>query len=212
MPTTPVYALRYPAPADPADVPTDMGELATDVENKLLTASSTYSTTPPATPVDGQLWAYPADTTNGVIWLFRYRTAATTYKWEYVGGSPLTSAVSTLETTTTTGSYVNLATVGPSVTVPRAGFYLTTGSAVITDSTTQSNAGIGVGIGDFSTQDVEAPANIAFAGAASAVSVTYRSSSALTASQEIRMKYRHLAAGQLGVFQRYLHVWPIRVS
>jgi len=35
MPTTPVYALRYPAATDPADVPTDMGELATDVESAL---------------------------------------------------------------------------------------------------------------------------------------------------------------------------------
>jgi hypothetical protein len=37
MPTTPVYALRYPAATDPADVPTDMGELATDVETALST-------------------------------------------------------------------------------------------------------------------------------------------------------------------------------
>lgn len=35
MPTTPTYALRYPAATDPADVPTDMGELATDVEAAL---------------------------------------------------------------------------------------------------------------------------------------------------------------------------------
>lgn len=32
MGTTPVLALRYPEPTDPADVPTDIHELATDVE------------------------------------------------------------------------------------------------------------------------------------------------------------------------------------
>jgi endosialidase-like protein len=36
MPTTPVHALRYPAPADPADVPADMGKLAADVDVALL--------------------------------------------------------------------------------------------------------------------------------------------------------------------------------
>jgi|SRR5262252_9844307 len=35
MGATPKYALRYPEPADPADVPTDMHELATDVEAAL---------------------------------------------------------------------------------------------------------------------------------------------------------------------------------
>jgi len=32
MPATPTYAFPYPAPADPADVPADMGELATRME------------------------------------------------------------------------------------------------------------------------------------------------------------------------------------
>jgi hypothetical protein len=33
MPTTPKYALPYPAPSDPADVPTDMGKLANAVDS-----------------------------------------------------------------------------------------------------------------------------------------------------------------------------------
>jgi hypothetical protein len=35
MGTTTKHALRYPEPTDPADVPTDMNELATDVDNAL---------------------------------------------------------------------------------------------------------------------------------------------------------------------------------
>jgi len=38
MPTTTVHALRYPAPTDPADVPSDMGKLASDVDVALLPA------------------------------------------------------------------------------------------------------------------------------------------------------------------------------
>ena len=36
MATTDIFALRSPAGADPADVPTDMGELASDVETALM--------------------------------------------------------------------------------------------------------------------------------------------------------------------------------
>lgn len=39
MGTTPIYALRYPEPTDPANVPTDMHELATDVETQLQALS-----------------------------------------------------------------------------------------------------------------------------------------------------------------------------
>jgi hypothetical protein len=39
MPTTPIYALPYPAPADPADVPLDMQELADRIEALLSPAS-----------------------------------------------------------------------------------------------------------------------------------------------------------------------------
>lgn len=36
MPSTPTYALPYPAETDPADVPTDMGKLATAVDTALV--------------------------------------------------------------------------------------------------------------------------------------------------------------------------------
>lgn len=47
-----------------------------------------YGATPPASPVDGQEWIYPADAI-GTLWLFRYDAAAPTYKWEFIGGSAL---------------------------------------------------------------------------------------------------------------------------
>ena len=39
MPTTPKLALPYPVPGDPADVPTDMGELAVAVDAKAASAN-----------------------------------------------------------------------------------------------------------------------------------------------------------------------------
>lgn len=61
MPTTPIYGLRYPAPSDPADVPTDMGELATDLETLLSTKAVVSNDTHAANEVpvwDGSAWVY----------------------------------------------------------------------------------------------------------------------------------------------------------
>jgi hypothetical protein len=77
----------------------------------------------PANPVDGQECYFIADVANGVIWHLRYRAASSSaYKWEVVGGPPLYSRVDTGEQTAST-SWVDLATVGPSITVPLAGDY-----------------------------------------------------------------------------------------
>lgn len=52
--------------------------------------SATYVTSLPSSPVDGQEIYYAADAANGVIWHLRYRAAAvTSYRWEFVGGTPL---------------------------------------------------------------------------------------------------------------------------
>jgi hypothetical protein len=80
-----------------------LAQLWTDTTNALLTLDAsgrvrtaqlrtTYSTTPPSSPVDGDLWVLPADATNGVMWTFRYRPASPhAYKWEFVGGLALRS-------------------------------------------------------------------------------------------------------------------------
>ena len=41
----------------------------------------------PRSPVDGDIHVYPADTTNGVMWMFMYRSAVN--DWEFIGGSAL---------------------------------------------------------------------------------------------------------------------------
>jgi hypothetical protein len=75
MPVTAKYALRYPAPADPADVPTDMGELAVDVEAALTGTSlvGTYAARPAATAVKAGTVYYATDAlgtfrSDGTAW------------------------------------------------------------------------------------------------------------------------------------------------
>jgi hypothetical protein len=78
----------------------------------------------PGSPVDGQEVYYVADATNGVIWHLRYNAgSASAYKWEFVGGPDLYAEVQTGEGTAS-ATFADLATVGPSITVPLAGDYL----------------------------------------------------------------------------------------
>jgi hypothetical protein len=57
--------------------------------DSVAAAIPTYETSLPSSPVDGQEIYYAADATNGVIWHLRYRSASSSsYKWEFVGGSP----------------------------------------------------------------------------------------------------------------------------
>lgn len=88
------------------------------------------------TPTDGQIIAFQDPTTLvdgtstmrqlGVRWLLQYDGRSSSgSKWEYVGGPPLYKAVDADELTTST-TYVDLTTVGPSITVPLAGDYILT--------------------------------------------------------------------------------------
>lgn len=50
-------------------------------------AAPAPSTTPPASPADGDIWYLPADAANGVNWQLRYNAgSASVFKWEFVGG------------------------------------------------------------------------------------------------------------------------------
>ena len=81
----------------------------------------------PGSPVDGQIAYYQsaAMATANILWVFRYRSAATTYKWEFVGGSPWWAEVMTSQAPAVHATnYVDFATVGPSITAPLTGEYL----------------------------------------------------------------------------------------
>lgn len=74
----------------------------------------------PATANDGALAFYVADESAGVVWQFRYD--GTAGEWRFVGGPPLEDRIDT-DQSTTSGSFANLGTTGPSITIPLAGSY-----------------------------------------------------------------------------------------
>lgn len=82
-----------------------------------------YSSTPPASPANGDEWVFPADAA-GTLWQFRYNASSgSAYKWEFVGGAPLQNDRFAADSLTLTGSLQNVPG-GPVLTVPRSGEYL----------------------------------------------------------------------------------------
>lgn len=79
----------------------------------------------PPYPHDGMMVDYVADSTNGVVWRFRYRSGSShQHKWEFVGGSPLQQRTyGDVDTTST--SYTALSG-SPTITVPLTGEYAIT--------------------------------------------------------------------------------------
>lgn len=62
------------------------------------------------------------DSANGIQWHLAYESGEPTYKWRCVGGPPMVNEILTDESTTSV-TYADLATVGPSITLPRGGDY-----------------------------------------------------------------------------------------
>ena len=98
-------------------------QLNTNVRDNSIAGHPLYSTLP-GSPTDGDTIYYQttAMASLGVAWNLRYRSAGGTYKWEYVGGSPIYA--SALGAVTATTSTPTAKTNGPSFTVPLAGVYM----------------------------------------------------------------------------------------
>lgn len=115
----PTAYTRNAAASGAGDV-TDLTAHLSGVNNALIPA---YVTSLPVSPYDGQIIYYQADATNGVIWQLRYNaSSASSYKWEFIGGAPLTHIITTQESHSTVGT-ADLATAGPQKTLPLAGDY-----------------------------------------------------------------------------------------
>jgi hypothetical protein len=78
-------------------------------------------TTLPTSPKDGDEVYFLASEPNSIVWHLRYRANLNSfYKWECVGGNGLMHEIQPQETTSST-TYADLATVGPTIVVPLAG-------------------------------------------------------------------------------------------
>ena len=172
----------------------------------------TYGTTPPGSPVGGDIW-YCVDsiTLPTFQWAFRYNDGSSnTDKWEFVGGLPKIIAVDTFETTTS-DTAVDLATVGPTFTVPRAGVYQLRVYASTQNDTAGANyADVYYKVGSAAAVAImragNASANTLFVNAVEIGDIT------VAASTAVKMQYSRNAGGTASFRNRKMVVTPVRVS
>src|ERR1019366_3491673 len=106
----------------------------------------TMAAGPPASPATGDIWVATAVDANGTCWQFQYDASQTTYKWMFIGGPAVGKSISTDESTTTTGSWTDVTTTGPQITVARQGYYQVGASATMYSSGVICDAYLGVTI------------------------------------------------------------------
>jgi hypothetical protein len=213
VPTTPIYALPYPAAADPADVPLDMQELAERVEAALPAG---YGTTLPGSPFDKQEFILVDSLTAPTYaWRFRYVASISgAYKWVFIGGTPKMAQVDVQQTSTLWGGWFDLSTVGPLLTVPYLGDYFVTASAVMQHSAVVD---FGIGITKAAGDPIDPARDItqvrlATAGVEESLVIVGAVPKDVSPASDIRLRYYASAAGTTYAKRRVLNVWPVRVS
>lgn len=170
---------------------------------------SDFVTVLPASPSNGQECYFVADAANGVVWHLKYHASSSSaYKWEYIGGTYLLATVETAESSAAT-AFGDLATVGPSITVPLAGDYEVRFGSLSSNSGAQANIH-GLAVGATAAADTFSSRGGGVAAVQSS-SVRTRRLTALAAATALVSKYRVTAS--TGTWeQRWLAVVPIRVG
>lgn len=180
-----------------------VGDLGVPLVDYLPTALQAY---------DGQVIDYLADATNGVVWRFRYRAASgSSYKWEFIGGPPLSSVVATSESRSNS-SYGALTTPGPSVTVPLAGDYdISLAARMISPSGQLAQFSYDIG----GTGAVDGDALHAGGSASTVDAFIGRPDNRKTiaaASTVLLAKYRSTSGGAATFSDRRISIRPVRVG
>ena len=163
-------------------------------------------------PYDGQEVALIVDATNGIKWRFRYNSSsASVYKWEFVGGSALTASIDTQEAPVSTGAWSDAATVGPSITIPRAGQYRYIAEATGNGTAnTSPSSQIGVVVGANTPANNDQSGVIGGNAGTKDMHTITRSPRVYAISDNLRMRYK--LTTDMQVSMRYLSIVPERVS
>jgi len=176
--------------------------------------AASYGTTLPANPFDGQeAVLVDSVTAPTYTWRFRYNAKSTSaYKWEYVGGSESLTRVDTQESTTVTGQWLDLATIGPRFVVQRAGDYFAQASSLGMHGVV--NAAIWNAI--FRLPAGDASNGIGWSTPIASGTVNFGTSTwrfnACAVGDDLRLRYHNSTAGTANFWNRWLTVKPVRVA
>lgn len=159
---------------------------------------------------DGDEAYVEVDAANEVQWHVRYKSSSA--RWRFLGGPSLAANVATAETSAST-TYVDLATVGPSITAPLAGVMDAEISAQVGASATGGNELAALKVGAAATADADA-------GGGYATAATQRNSAGrdlrktVARNDVLKLQYRENGGGgQTGTWrERGLRIRPVYVT
>lgn len=171
------------------------------------------ATTLPASPVTGQQAILTDSLTAPTYnWLFQYDTAISgTYKWRFIGGNQATVWIATSEGTTVVAAWVDLATVGPTFTIPRNGDYLVGISASGNHSAAGATLYTGLTI-NATTGSVPQPYGTITAANAAISMSSLGTPQTLVAADVLKVQYFSSSAGTANWLRRSLTVVPVKVA
>lgn len=159
---------------------------------------------------DGDEVYVEVDATNEIQWHLRYKLSTT--RWRFLGGPALWAEILTAEGTTS-ATYVDLATAGPSITAPLAGVMeIDWGASLNVPSAPTNYLGYAaVKIGAAAAGDADAATNGAV-GFAPGASVARKKPKTVARSDAIKLQYRTPGGGTLTATSRWLSFVPAYVT
>lgn len=172
------------------------------------------ATTLPASPGNGQFAILTDSVTVPTYnWLFMWSTAPTTPSWIFCGGPPAYVAVETQESQTSS-TYADLATVGPTFTLPRAGGYVFDWGVAEIDGTNGALCKVALKFAAATTVDADAVINQYTIGVNGQPFGLTRSKeyTGLASGAAVKVQYASNTAGTTRFAKRWLKVTPTVVT
>jgi len=171
------------------------------------------STSLPTSPSNGMLTAYDTGT-EGIVWMFRYNAdSASSYKWEFVGGSPLSANENGSFTESSTGYSAPDDSLGPDLTLPLAGDYYVEVAALMNTNTSLDEGFMSFNVGGSGASDNTAARSRASQGSQEEIFHPRRRVliTGAAASATVATRYKQ-SGGTVDISLRELWILPKRVS
>jgi hypothetical protein len=176
-----------------------------------------YGTSLPASPTDGQEAILVDSVTNpSYQWRFRYNAGSTSsYKWEFIGGVAASSEIAAGQAFSSS-TYIDVATVGPQLTLPRAGDYICEFGCTVQQGQAAATAVyVALKRGAAATSDNDSAAlDLAATSIVPNLATFMRAlrANGAAATDVYKLQYRNSAGGAVTASNRWLTIVPVRVS
>jgi hypothetical protein len=171
-------------------------------------------TTLPGSPTDGQL-AVLTDSTSSPTYAWLFTWSATASKWIFIGGSDAYLMVATSQSLTS-ASTSDLATDGPSITVPRAGDYMVRWGAQFSTASGAAYTSVALLCKNGTPISNESLGERVDGGSSSSSQIGSNSKTSrvtgLAASDVLKIRYQSDGTHSTNFSERFISVTPVAVT